>query len=66
MLKRCISYDEKFVLRCNLLVYSRLHKTLISQEFAPDVTKSQRANTRLFLGVEQKTQTEKAQDTENL
>ena len=36
MLKWCISYDEKFILRCNLLVYSCLHKTLISREFAAD------------------------------
>ena len=64
MLKRCISYDEKFVLRSKLLLYSRLHKTLISKNLR--LTESQCANTRLFLGVEQKTQTEKAQDTENL
>ena len=49
MLKRCILYDEKFVLRCNLLVYSRLHKTLISQEFAPD-EKSARKYALVFGG----------------
>ena len=61
MLEWCISHDEKIRPGCKLFVYSRLYKSLIFRIFVP--TERLRANTRLFLRVEQKTQTGKVQDT---
>ena len=64
MLKRCLLHDGKMVVEYKALMFSILHKPLISREFAYE--ESPRANTRWIFGVEQKTQTEKPRDTENL